>query len=649
MKRCFLQAVFVCAAVVLLSDVTNGKPVNVPNFSFESPVTSFVDINITSWQKTPRPLWYDESGGFYWNQLTGVFMNVDPNDPAYIDNCDGKQAAWLFAVPEAGLYQDINDTFEAGYCYDFTVGVIGGSGNMKDGVPLEIRLYYRDANNTKVTIGAATTTYDANSGLIKHFNDVRLILSNVLETDPWANKKIGIEIVSALTLADLDPVTGRAGGFWDIDNVRLNKSLTAPIRPVDVPNYSFESPATSFVDINITSWQKTSRPLWYDESGGFYWNQLTGVYMNVGPNDPAYIDNCDGKQAAWLFAVPEAGLYQDLNDTFEAGYCYDFTVGVIGGSGNMKDGVPLEIRLYYRDANNTKITIGAVTTTYDVNSGYVKHFNDVWITLPAVKETDPWANKKIGIEIVSALTLADLDPVTGRAGGFWDIDNVRVNQFLPAPVIQKDVPNASFELPATQFVDVNIASWQKTSKPLWYDESGGFYWNQLTGVYMNVDPNDPAYIDNCDGKQAAWLFAVPEAGLYQDINDTFEAGYCYDLAVGFIGGNGNMKDDVPLEIRLYYRDANNTKITIGAASTTYDASGGYVKHFNDVWITLPTVKETDPWANKKIGIEIVSALTLADLDPVTGRAGGFWDIDNVRLLTAKPDYNGETTYIRVIP
>ncbi|MBN1972571.1 MAG: hypothetical protein JW787_02960, partial [Sedimentisphaerales bacterium] len=58
---------------------------------------------------------------------------------------------------------------------------------------------------------------------------------------------------------------------------------------------------------------------------------------------------------------------------------------------------------------------------------------------------------------------------------------------------------------------------------------------------------------------------------------------------------------------------------------------------NDVWLTLPAVKESDQWANKNIGIEIISTLTLADLDPVTGRAGGFWDIDNVRLITAMLD------------
>jgi hypothetical protein len=77
-----------------------ATPIYVPNASFESPETTFVDVNIDLWQKPPKPWWYDESGGFLWIQLTGVFLNLPPTDPDHIDNCDGNQAAWLFAVPE---------------------------------------------------------------------------------------------------------------------------------------------------------------------------------------------------------------------------------------------------------------------------------------------------------------------------------------------------------------------------------------------------------------------------------------------------------------------------------------------------------------------------------------------------------------------
>jgi hypothetical protein len=201
-----------------------ASPIDIPNASFESPETVFVDINIDSWQMPPTPFWYDESGGNLWSQLTGVFLNLPPEDPDHIDNCDGKQAAWLFALPEVELFQDLTATFEVGQSYHLTAGIIAGGGGMKDGVAIETRLYYRDAENNKVTAGATTFTYDAETGYVKHFNDIRLDLRPVMSTDPWAGKNIGVQFVPVLTLADLDPDTGKAGGYWDLDNVRLTKS-----------------------------------------------------------------------------------------------------------------------------------------------------------------------------------------------------------------------------------------------------------------------------------------------------------------------------------------------------------------------------------------------------------------------------------------
>ncbi len=207
------------------------------------------------------------------------------------------------------------------------------------------------------------------------------------------------------------------------------------------------------------------------------------------------------------------------------------------------------------------------------------------------------------------------------------------------------IPNASFELPETAFVSVDIDSWQKSPTPWWYDESGGFFWSQLTGVFLNVAPTDPDHIDNCDGNQAVWLFAVPEVELFQDLTATFEVGQSYRLTVGIIGGGGNMKDDVPIEIRLYYCDAENKKVTVGATTFMYDSDTGYVKHFNDVQLDLPQVRPTNPWAGKNIGVQLVSILTLADLDPDTGKAGGYWDLDNVRLTKSPPglDFTGDSS------
>lgn len=205
-----------------------------------------------------------------------------------------------------------------------------------------------------------------------------------------------------------------------------------------------------------------------------------------------------------------------------------------------------------------------------------------------------------------------------------------------------DIPNASFESPETVFADPTIDFWQKSPTPFWYDESGGYLWIQLMGVFLNLPPEDPDHIDNCDANQALYMFALPEVELYQDLTATYEVGRSYHLTVGMFGGGGGMKDDVPIDIRLYYRDAEDNKVTVGATTYTYDLDGGYVKHFNDVKLNIPRVKDTDPWAGKNIGVQLISGLTLADLDPVTGKAGGYWDLDNVRLESGpEPDFSGD--------
>ncbi|UCG47414.1 MAG: hypothetical protein JSU94_18230 [Phycisphaerales bacterium] len=222
--RYFERPLIVTMVLAVCANGLYAESIDIPNASFESPDTLFADPSIDFWQEAPTPWWYDESGGYLWTQLTGVFLNLPPEDPSHIDNCDGDQAVWLFALPEVELFQDLNDVFEVGRAYHLVVGIIGGGGGMLDGVPIEIRLFYRDAENNKVTVGATTHTYDINTGVVTHFIDVPLDVREVQISDPWAGKNIGVQLVSTLTLADLDPETGRAGGFWDLDNVRLTSS-----------------------------------------------------------------------------------------------------------------------------------------------------------------------------------------------------------------------------------------------------------------------------------------------------------------------------------------------------------------------------------------------------------------------------------------
>ena len=218
--------------------------------------------------------------------------------------------------------------------------------------------------------------------------------------------------------------------------IGFNASRAASL---NVPNGSFESPATLYVDVNIGSWQKTSKPAWYSEAGGFAWTQLSGTFRNPAPGSFDHIENCDGAQGIWLFAVPEVGLFQDgdshgtdsptsapeFNATFEVGRAYAVTMGIIGGGGGMSNGASIQISFYHRDAASNRVQIAATTVSH---SSAVfpdrNHFVDFRLAVPTVKATDAWAGKHIGIGILSTVT-------TNLQGGYWDLDNVRLTENIP--------------------------------------------------------------------------------------------------------------------------------------------------------------------------------------------------------------------------
>jgi hypothetical protein len=204
------------------------ESITIPNGSFESPTTTYASPFMDYWQKNPKPDWYDEGGGaFLWTQLTGEFSN---QPPAYIDNCDGKQAAWMFVIPEVAIFQDydfptnhaFNATYEVGKSYHLTVGIIGTGGGMLQGATFELALYYRDATTNMVVVAATsvTNTSDIFSNNT-HFIDFHADSAFVNASDPWAGQHIGIRLLSSITDTNLE------GGYWDLDNVRLT-TTSAP-------------------------------------------------------------------------------------------------------------------------------------------------------------------------------------------------------------------------------------------------------------------------------------------------------------------------------------------------------------------------------------------------------------------------------------
>ena len=252
---------------------------------------------------------------------------------------------------------------------------------------------------------------------------------------------------------------------------------SSPAATINVPNHSFESPATSFVSILIDSWEKTPKPESYDESGGFLWTQLTGAFTNDLRNASAYISNCDGNQAIWLFAVPEVGLFQDHNSMdlddpspshafdakFEVGKSYHLSVGVIGTGGGMQQGATLELSLYYGDGPTNRVTVAATTVT-NLSSVFSNNtqFVDCTVNVPTVRSNDAWAGQNIGIMLLSTVS-------TNLQGGYWDLDNIRL---LEGPVLLDPVRTdeqfqctllgevgAEFEMLTTTNAALPVSSW----------------------------------------------------------------------------------------------------------------------------------------------------------------------------------------------
>ena len=246
-----------------------------------------------------------------------------------------------------------------------------------------------------------------------------------------------------------------------------------------VPNASFESPVTPYAGPNIDSWQKAPKPFWYDEAANGPWVQLAGNFLNTPQGSPGHIDNCDGAQAAFLFALPQVALFQDYNTTdwanptpthafnakFEVGQSYTLTVGVIGGGGGMTNGVTLDLSLYYRDSASNMVPVATTTVTNTPTTfPNTTHLVDFQAQLPAVKATDPWAGQNIGVQLASTVGF-------GLVGGYWDVDNVRLISATEPVLVGiggtngqfsftlKSEPGLKFEVLATGDPTTPVAGW----------------------------------------------------------------------------------------------------------------------------------------------------------------------------------------------
>jgi hypothetical protein len=291
MSRIAIACIATGVALAACASRTQAETLYVPNGSFETPTTFYVSVNVDSWQKVPKPDWYDESGGFLWDYNVGLFKNTATNSADHIDNCDGNQGIWLFVVPEVALFQDydsidwrspvpthaFNATFEPGKSYQLTVGVIGAGGGMQQGATLELSLYYRDANSNQVPVAAISiTNTPALFSNTTHLVDCQVSVPAVKASDAWAGRHIGIQMLSTVS-------TNLQGGYWDLDNVRLSSTLEPVLRNPTWTNnqLQFTLQSEAGLRLEILSSTNPALPLSAWDSLGFLTNSTGTLFFSA--------------------------------------------------------------------------------------------------------------------------------------------------------------------------------------------------------------------------------------------------------------------------------------------------------------------------------------------------------------------------------
>jgi hypothetical protein len=132
--------------------------------------------------------------------------------------------------------------------------------------------------------------------------------------------------------------------------------------------------------------------------------------------------NADGTQLAFLASATGNGLEQDLAVVYREGCSYRLTAAVGISSRYPPSAQPptdtLVLAFYYLDDN---VPVDIVSQTVEPPGLSSRRLQNFSVYLPPVQADDVWAGKPIGIALRPA----------GEAGGFWDLDNVRLAESLP--------------------------------------------------------------------------------------------------------------------------------------------------------------------------------------------------------------------------
>ncbi|UCE46993.1 MAG: hypothetical protein JSW47_15450 [Phycisphaerales bacterium] len=376
---------------------------------------------------------------------------------------------------------------------------------------------------------------------------------------------------------------------------------------IPIKNASFEYPvvdpngflAVPFVD----GWTEID----VDTEGG----TNTGVFTNPAEGNLGRLVNADGVQLAFLGSQTGNALEQDLIDTYRLGCDYTLTVAVgisiLFPPSQVEPIDTLDLVLYYRDGDQI---VDVATKTVEATGLSSTELKDFSLFLPRVQSNAAYATQRIGVALRAG----------GMPGGFWDLDNVRLIESAPVSI---PIQNASFESPvvdpngfsAVPFVDA------------WSELDLDIEMSTNTGVFLNPTEGHLGRLVNADGDQLAFLGSETGNALEQDLSETYKIGCEYHLTVS-VGVSGlfppSMAEPVDtLELVLYYRSELEA---VDVASESIEATGLSSVELKDFTLYLPPVVSNDAWVGMTIGVALRSA----------GMPGGFWDIDNVRLIETVP-------------
>ncbi len=202
---------------------------------------------------------------------------------------------------------------------------------------------------------------------------------------------------------------------------------------VPVANHSFETPPIDPVDNPF--YAVPFVPNWIEQDTDTdpdYPSKNIGVFLNppAGSPDGDHILNPDGDQLAFLYSGSGNALLQDLAADYQIGERYRLDVDICPSMRYPPAGVnpdnALILEFYYINNASERQSIYTIAVpSWDLTQNFLKTYS---LALPPVKNTDPWANKTIGIALRAQ----------GDIGGFWDVDNVRVTAFPRWPELSGD-------------------------------------------------------------------------------------------------------------------------------------------------------------------------------------------------------------------